>query len=97
LRARNARSSIDGLTLLIRPEPASKRTTLLWALNGDAEVTLRVVDVLGRDARVVHKEVSHRTGRYAEDLSLDGLAPGLYFVELRTTRASAVRRLIVEP
>ena len=70
---------------------------LAWievALPVPTPVTVEVVDVLGR--RVWGSEDRQApAGVHRRPLPLTGLAPGLYFVRLRTREGSAVQKLIV--
>lgn len=72
---------------MIFPNPAMERITVASA---QPLKELRIMDAGGKPARIVAG-----SGTARQDVSLQGLAPGLYFVQVVTERGVAVERLFV--
>lgn len=81
------------------PNPAKLGTTLSFRLGQPEFVRLSIVDATGRQVRVVQNAMmAPGTHTMAWDGAGDGgerVAPGLYFVTLRTSTGMAARRLAV--
>ncbi|MFB6249480.1 MAG: T9SS type A sorting domain-containing protein [Salinibacter sp.] len=80
------------------PNPARNRVTVRYAIpesrrDEASEVTLRLYDVLGREVRAVR--LPARAGRHERQVSVSGLASGVYILRLRAGGASQTRRLTV--
>jgi hypothetical protein len=77
-----------------RPNPATTRATLSYALPTAASVSLQVYDVLGRRvARLVDRR--QRAGRHRATLNAARLPSGVYFVRLHADGVTHTRRLTV--
>jgi hypothetical protein len=90
-------SASETLTAGLRlyPNPAKASTTLLLpAVAGASSATLTLSDALGRVLRTT-KAALPATG-LRHELSLAGMAPGVYVVKVQAGAATAVRRLTVE-
>jgi hypothetical protein len=86
---------IEKVGMSLFPNPAHTSTTVqLPAQPGAASATLTLTDALGRPIRT--EQVALPAAGLRHELSLTGLAPGLYALRVRVGEASAVRRLVVE-
>jgi hypothetical protein len=78
----------------VYPNPIQSRATLEYALAENAEVSIVVHDVLGRQvARLVDKE--RTTGRYQTRVDASTLASGKYFVRMQAGSFQKTRQLTV--
>ena len=87
--------ALAGAAFTLAPNPARASTTVtLPALPGAATATLLLRDALGRTIRTA--TVALPPAGLRHELSLAGLAPGLYALQVRAGEATATRRLVVE-
>ncbi len=76
------------------PNPIRNRAKLEYALPEEAEVSIVVYDVLGREvARLVDRE--RRTGLYQTQVNANRLASGKYFVRMQAGAFRKTRQLTV--
>lgn len=89
--AEDARFAIEG----VAPDPAlDGRMTVRFTLPSEAPATIELLDVTGR--RVDQRTLSGRTGRQSVDLGYaERLAPGLYWVRLRSGGLEGLIRAVV--
>ena len=86
---------LSGLAFTLAPNPARTSTTVqLSALPGAASATLTLVDALDRVVRTATVALPPASLRH--ELSITGLASGLYALQVRAGAAMATRRLVVE-
>jgi hypothetical protein len=86
---------LDQAAIRLHPNPAHGTATIqLPAMPGAGSATLTLTDALGRAVRT-HTLALPAAG-LRHELSLAGLAPGLYSLRVQAGEASAVRRLVVE-
>lgn len=84
----------DALTLDAPfPSPTSGPVTLRYRLAEPGEVTIQVLDVLGRE--VWARAADQPVGSYALDVPTDALAPGSYVVRLGNGVEAVTRRFVV--
>jgi len=76
------------------PNPARGVLNLAYSLARAARVRVSVVDVQGREAMTLRDGVLP-PGRHTACLAVGALAPGLYFVRLRTSGVELTRRCVV--
>ncbi len=76
------------------PNPARSRADLHFRLAEPAEVSLTVVDALGREVAVV-LDREQPGGPHEVELDTSRLAPGVYTVRLETAAGRWIRRLVV--
>jgi len=75
------------------PNPSSDITTISFSIPQDAFVTLKVVDLLGREINVlVNKKLSK--GKHSMTLNLDSLKEGIYFYLLKIKNRRLTKKLI---
>jgi hypothetical protein len=80
-----------GVSLSIAPNPATGPATIWVETNASGEMTVEVLDVLGRRVRTLHAgPASERTRLRLPD----GLPPGPYFIRAHTCDGSTVRAFI---
>ncbi len=75
--------------LRVEPMPATDHLRVRYGLDRPSDVTLRLVDRLGKE--VLRHDLPAASGRAALDLDVSGIGAGLYLLELRT--ATTVRSL----
>lgn len=77
----------------ISPNPAHSKTTVqIQGVNGTAILTL--TDVSGR--QITTERFNYSSVNSAHTLDLKGLTPGAYFLSLRTSDYTTVRKLIIK-
>ncbi|NOY07088.1 MAG: T9SS type A sorting domain-containing protein [Chlorobi bacterium] len=74
----------------------SKTTTLQYSVPFDADVTLRIVDALGRTVSTL---VQGRTGQGTHNVywNAEGLQPGTYFAQMQANGTMVTRKLVIVP
>jgi hypothetical protein len=76
---------------LIYPNPAAEQTNVLVELDQPSDVSLRVFDAVGR--MVISDQFSRET-TFVQTLDLNGLAPGMYTVQIQVGKMVMTKRLI---
>jgi len=79
--------------VLVAPNPAADFVNLYLNLEEQKEVTLRLMDVLGREVWRLPKGVLP-AGEHAERIDLDGVPEGVYFLLVEADRALKTKRLV---
>lgn len=92
-----AAQQVAALGLTVAPNPAAGRATLRLTLPTAAPVTVSVRNVIGREVRRVQLPARPAGTALEVPLALDGLAAGLYLVNVEAGTASATTRLLVQP
>ncbi len=87
-------ASLNAASLGLAPNPAHGRTTVLVpAVAGATRATLTLSDALGRAVRTVSAALPAAGLR--QELNLEGLAPGVYLLQVQAGTERASRRLLV--
>lgn len=73
------------------PNPAKDRLMLTFSNSLEVEASIRVLNSFGQIMKTI---VSQATGEVSLDLDISDLVPGVYFLELRTSEGSAVKKFI---
>jgi uncharacterized protein GlcG (DUF336 family) len=73
------------------PNPAVNETNVMLDLDQSATVGFQVYDAIGR---LVIQDEAHKEGSFTHTLKLDGLAPGVYTVQLKVGNMLMTKRLI---
>jgi hypothetical protein len=76
------------------PNPAKDALTLVYGVKDDDEITLSMVDVLGKTAKTIIAG-NQLAGEYALSVRLDDVPSGAYFLVLRTRTAVLTERVEV--
>ncbi|MEM1117306.1 MAG: DUF1501 domain-containing protein [Bacteroidota bacterium] len=71
----------------VAPNPIAGRAVVPFALDAPASVSVRLVDMQGREVRRI-AEGPYAAGAHAAALDTDGLAAGVYLVRLEAGRAA---------
>ncbi|SFO44149.1 Por secretion system C-terminal sorting domain-containing protein, partial [Algoriphagus ornithinivorans] len=78
----------------VYPNPASSETNILIDLDYlSGTVAIQIYDAIGR---VVGENVAIREGRFTQTFNLDGLAAGMYTVQVRMGNMVMTKRLIIK-
>ena len=84
------------LAVSVRPNPIGGRGEVGFVLGRAGRVTLRVVDVLGREVAVLLGDAAHPAGAHAAAWEPGpGLGAGVYVLVLEADGQRATRRLTV--
>jgi subtilisin family serine protease len=76
----------------LHPNPATNATWLSLQLDRPEVATLRIIDATGRTVR--ERRLNLAGGQQTHELDLQGLASGLYLVELQGSRSGRLKLLI---
>jgi len=82
------------LTLSNYPNPFNSTTTITYTLPLTGNVTLTVLDLLGRNVELLANG-RQPSGTYSFNWNGSGLASGLYFCRVQTGNASITRRMLL--
>jgi hypothetical protein len=77
------------------PNPARGRGEIVYALAAPSEVTVRLFDPGGRVAATLLDGVLQPAGEHRVDMGVHGLAPGLYFYNVRAGGQEAEGRVVI--
>lgn len=88
-------SSISSIRLLGNfPNPFNAQTTILYTTPHRIPVRLSIVDLLGREVRVLKDEVSE-VGTRRATLNAEGFSTGVYYVVLLTGATKDVTPIVL--
>lgn len=77
------------------PNPFNPSTTIRFQLPSMSFVSLRVFDVLGREAAVLLQDDELQAGSYSIPFSGVGLTAGVYYYRLETREQQSVRSMVL--
>lgn len=76
------------------PDPFNPSTTIRYAVPNDGPVSLRVYDMVGREAAVLVNSVQP-AGEHTVTFDASRLSSGVYLYQLRTGAASMTKRMVL--
>jgi len=76
------------------PNPFNPTTRISYALSKSGIVTLRVYDILGREAAILVNEYKN-AGNYTVDFTASSYTSGIYFYKLEVNGMSEVKKMIL--
>ncbi len=76
------------------PNPFNPSTRVAFSIHAAGNVTLKVYDILGREARTLVNE-NLQAGSYEVTFNAEGLASGVYFYQLRADRFVETKKLLL--
>lgn len=94
--ASKAARQVAALGLTVAPNPTTTRATVRLTAPATAPVTVSVRNVIGREVRRVQLPTRPAGSAVEVPLTLDGLAAGLYLVNVQAGEATATTRLVVQ-
>lgn len=79
----------------IYPNPATDKAIVSYVLNTTSEVSIHLIDMLGRKVyeEKIEKSVS---GNYLKEIDVTGFSKGLYFVNLKINSVETTQKLIIK-
>jgi hypothetical protein len=83
------------LKMALAPNPASGSVSVAYDLAKATTATVKVQNLLGQTVREL-APVRQSAGSQSQELALQGLAPGLYLVQLQTANVAQTSRLVVK-
>ena len=92
--AKNTEGGISTETLELFPNPTSADVTIRFNASEEADYTVQVVDITGKEA--IRKIANCNQGDNTINVQTDVLAKGIYFVKISNETQSAVAKLVVE-
>jgi hypothetical protein len=90
--ADNSINSVNGS--VIYPNPAKDNATLRIALTDNADVNVSIMNTVGQLVKT--SSVKGEVGKNDIAVDVDGLAPGIYLVNVKLGNATSTKKLIVE-
>ena len=76
------------------PNPFNSVTTIPWQLNEPSNVTLKVIDIIGRTVTTLVEE-QRQQGNYETQFNAATLPKGIYFYQLKANGNLQTRKMIV--
>lgn len=83
--------AVDQLT--VYPNPASGNINITGALNRQSATRISLVNALGQDVFV--KNIAYTTNQLHENIALDDLVDGVYFLHIKSDGAQNIRKVII--
>ncbi|GAB3725857.1 hypothetical protein GCM10027594_07410 [Hymenobacter agri] len=83
------------LKLALAPNPTSGSVQVAYELPTAANATIEVQNLLGQRVKAL-APVFQGAGARAQEVSLNGMAPGIYLVQLKTADMTQTSRLVVQ-
>lgn len=81
----------------VYPNPASKVVFIQYTLAKDAQLTIDLFDLLGKDVKRGFLSRNYSKGSHTESLDISGVAPGIYLLRITTgTGEQSIQRIAVE-
>ncbi|MEM7102952.1 MAG: T9SS type A sorting domain-containing protein [Bacteroidota bacterium] len=84
----------DFEVLNVSPNPTSGNVDILLNLEESSDITVSVLDPLGRV--MMTDEFENESGLIQKQLDLEGIGTGIYFVQLETETGSSITKIIKE-
>ena len=76
------------------PNPFSDNTTINYAINKDANVSISIVDLWGNT--IAELENGNRSnGEYSTTWNAEGVAEGMYLLQLKVNNDISIKKIIV--
>jgi len=76
------------------PNPFNPETTISYSLPEPGIISLRVYDVLGREAAVLYDGYAS-AGTHEVTWNAEGLSSGIYLIKLKTTESQIIERVLL--
>ena len=76
------------------PNPFGTNTTISYSINKNAAVTLAIVDLLGNTIAVVENG-NKTSGNYSTTWNSEGVAEGMYLLQLRVNNDISTKKIII--
>jgi murein DD-endopeptidase MepM/ murein hydrolase activator NlpD len=89
----SAEGNLYGLE--VYPHPVSGSATLRWNQSEAAEVTIKVINMMGQSVREVSASGVFDSGSQAIDLDASALQSGMYFLIVQDKQGSLVKKITV--
>lgn len=91
----------DQIPVLIEqnyPNPFSDQTWLAFKVERPAYVTVKVIDMFGREISTIYNNELLQPGRYIQqfDVQTNRVSPGVYFFKVTTGNQSVSRKMVVQ-
>lgn len=80
-------------SVLIYPNPAANNFSLSYTLSNSMDVSIKIIDVLGREISILENS-KQQSGQYKKEINID-LLSGVYNVVLKTGNTLTNKKLII--
>lgn len=77
------------------PNPFQSSTTIQYEINRSEEVDLRIVDLMGKEVKILVQQYQE-AGKYELELNGADLSNGIYFCILRTKSEKKIHKILIE-
>lgn len=84
----------SGLQIGIAPNPTGGMAWLSLDLPDDQQVSVGIIDLLGRQIRTEQSAERLSAGRHVRQIDLSGMTPGVYLIEVRTPSGVQVEKVV---
>lgn len=85
-----------GKGLLLYPNPFSSQVTVEFILEEASPVTLRILDINGREMKRVLNGEAYESGRYLLNVRSDHWPEGLYLCRLETNAGKETKKIVLK-
>jgi PKD repeat protein len=76
------------------PNPFSDNTTVSYSIKKDASIELNILDLLGNKVASLENE-NKQAGNYSVNWNSEGVAQGMYLLQLKVNNAVSTKKLII--
>jgi len=81
----------------VYPNPFNSSVTINYYLKLEADVTVRLFDITGREVLMLVDNIAQAAGKYSTVLSGNDLPAGLYLLKLEAGHDFSVRKIVLMP
>jgi PKD repeat protein len=78
------------------PNPAVKQVNIQYELLKDSEVTLSLIDRIGRERILAKESGVAGSNTLSLDISAESLSPGIYMLRIETSQGSSIQKLVIQ-
>ncbi len=86
---------VETVNLLVAPNPFTNTTTISYQLPEAMEAELLLYDISSKTVKLLQTWQWHDAGHHEMELTNTGLSAGMYFLQLRTGKGVAIRKVVL--
>lgn len=91
-----AQKDIIPSSITVHPNPTSSDATITLSMEGQARVTITVLDVLGREVKMVGSSILSE-GEHQVRFSMQGMEEGTYYIRVQTATGVVTKKIVYIP
>lgn len=82
-------------TFNLYPNPANDHITLEYVLPESSDVTIRLINTMGQQMKVLHQNTEQTNGFYSINIEVNNLEAGIYFILLESKQNTISEKLVI--